>query len=617
MPVRLTFRTKLMGIVGIAAVAFLLLIAASTLIASRVEHQLETIQRRYLPRVELEPQLEAQLERIGRGFQDAVAARDTDALLATRELVARFFAQLAAAGDAVDPAEASALRSAVEDYYAAAHDVSLRLIAGETGETLVDAMTAMQAKQAAASEQLRKTAALERGELAEAFAATARAQATAGRYRLWISVACLGSAVLLCLTLSRGLLRSVAELRAGFLRFGRGDFGTPIRSGSRDELGDLAGQANQMAADLESLTVEHRKAEEKFRGLLEAAPDAMVIADVRGRIVLVNAQTEKLFGYRRDELLDRGLDVLVPKRLRSELSEHRTGYLYDPAVSAPGSGAELYASRKDGVEFPIEISTSPLQLDTEVLVSSAIRDITERRKVEIALKSSNRELDAFSYSVAHDLRAPLRGMNGFSRALLEDYGDKLDDEGKDYLQRICSGAERMGHLIDGLLALSRVTRTDLEREEVNMSRLAEGIVTQLRVGQPDRMVEFKNQDDVVAHGDPRLLRALLENLLGNAWKFTGTRPSACIEFGAAQRSGAMEYFVKDDGAGFDMAYADKLFTAFQRLHSADEFAGTGIGLATVHRIVSRHGGRVWATGAVNGGATFHFTLENAGVRNQS
>jgi signal transduction histidine kinase len=196
---------------------------------------------------------------------------------------------------------------------------------------------------------------------------------------------------------------------------------------------------------------------------------------------------------------------------------------------------------------------------------------------------------------------------------LEDQHAKLDDEGRDYLHRIASGAERMGELIDALLALSRLSRTALHRQPVDLTRMADTIVGQLRSTQPERVVEFVNEAGVVAHGDPPLLRAALENLLGNAWKFTSTRPGARISFGAAsseraEAEGERVYYVRDNGAGFDMAYANKLFVPFQRLHSGDEFAGTGIGLATVQRIVQRHGGRIWAEGAVNRGAEFQFTL---------
>ncbi|NMG07001.1 GAF domain-containing protein [Brasilonema sp. UFV-L1] len=227
----------------------------------------------------------------------------------------------------------------------------------------------------------------------------------------------------------------------------------------------------------------------------------------------------------------------------------------------------------------------------------------------IELQAVNKELEAFCYSVSHDLRAPLRGIDGFSQALLEDYFDLLDTTGQDYLRRIRGATHRMGQLIDDLLNLSRVTRSDMHLETVNLSLLARGICTELQQSQPERQVEFVIQTGLIAQGDSRLLRVLLVNLLNNAWKFTSKHLQARISFGASQsESGKSVYFVRDDGAGFDMAYTNKLFSPFQRLHGMNEFPGNGIGLATVQRIVHRHGGRVWAEGAVEQGATFYFTL---------
>jgi light-regulated signal transduction histidine kinase (bacteriophytochrome) len=247
--------------------------------------------------------------------------------------------------------------------------------------------------------------------------------------------------------------------------------------------------------------------------------------------------------------------------------------------------------------------------------SKVVRDITERRRAEGALahakdaaESANRELEAFSYSVAHDLRAPLRGMNGFAQVLLDTYRDKLDADGKDWLQEITLNAGKMGALIDGLLALARLSRSELHREPVDLSSVARDAAGELSRVEPDRVVEVVVQGGLTADVDPPLVRALLENLLGNAWKFTSKVSAARIELGATEKDGAATFFVRDNGAGFDMAYASKLFAPFQRLHTVDEFPGTGIGLATVQRIVHRHGGRIWAEAAVDGGATFYFTF---------
>ncbi|HJQ29744.1 MAG TPA: ATP-binding protein, partial [Rubrobacter sp.] len=238
-------------------------------------------------------------------------------------------------------------------------------------------------------------------------------------------------------------------------------------------------------------------------------------------------------------------------------------------------------------------------------LENANRDLEETNR---ELEGANRELEAFSYSVSHDLRAPLRSIEGFSQILLEDYAGHLDEEGRGYLGRVRAASRRMALLIDDLLDLSRVTRSEMRRQSVDLSALARGIAEELRKSDPDREVEFEIEDGLVANGDARLLRVALWNLLENAWKFTEKESDPKIEFASTVREGRRVYHVTDNGAGFDQAYSDKLFGAFQRLHASEEFEGTGIGLATVARIVHRHGGEVWARGKVGEGADFYFTL---------
>ncbi len=243
------------------------------------------------------------------------------------------------------------------------------------------------------------------------------------------------------------------------------------------------------------------------------------------------------------------------------------------------------------------------------------RDITERKKAEeelrkrtAELEASNKELEAFSYSVSHDLRAPLRSIAGFSNALLEDYAEKLDEEGKQYLQKIETSSELMGQLMDDLLKLSRVTRSELNFGKVNLSDIAQSVVNELQQAEPKRKIKMSITPDMMVYGDRNLLSLVLQNLLSNAWKFTGKTVEPRIEMGTIEHNGKQTYFVSDNGSGFDMAYTNKLFQPFQRLHKASEFAGTGIGLATVQRIIRRHGGEIWAEGKVGEGATFYFTL---------
>ncbi len=243
-----------------------------------------------------------------------------------------------------------------------------------------------------------------------------------------------------------------------------------------------------------------------------------------------------------------------------------------------------------------------------------LQELNERKRAEQALErrttelaALNDELEAFSYSVSHDLRAPLRSIDKFSEAVLEDHAADLDADGQDYLNRVRAASGRMEALIDDLLTLSRITSSELQREEVDLSAMAKVVTTELQNAQPEREAEFVVEPGVVAEADPHLVRVALDNLMANAWKFTGQQEKARIEFGSAQSDGEQAYFVRDDGVGFDDQFSDKLFVAFQRLHSAD-FEGTGIGLATVQRIINRHGGRVWAESDVGHGATFYFTL---------
>ncbi len=279
---------------------------------------------------------------------------------------------------------------------------------------------------------------------------------------------------------------------------------------------------------------------------------------------------------------------------------------------------ETLRQARDNLEKRVQERTAKLAASN----AEMIREVAERKRAEedsrklntqllqrsAQLEASNKELEAFSYSVSHDLRAPLRGIDGFSQAVLEDYEDKLDESGRNYLQRVRAASQRMSQLIDAMLNLARLTRAEVHTNTFDMSEIAQDILGDLRKQEPEREVECVIAPNLLATADPQLMRAVLENLLGNAWKFTRQQPKPRIEFGHGQYKGQAAYFVKDNGAGFDMAYAHKLFGAFQRLHAYTEFSGVGVGLATVHRIIQRHGGQIWAEGAVNEGASFYFTL---------
>ena len=385
----------------------------------------------------------------------------------------------------------------------------------------------------------------------------------------------------------------------------------------RDEHGQLRGFGKVTRDMTERRRSEQalQASEERFRNVTETANDAIISADNQGKIVYANRAAEQTFDYAREELIGRALTMLIPERFRIAHLEGFQRFLNTGEAHVIGKTLELSGLRKGGIEFPLQISLSSWETGGETFFTGILSDITERKlaEQEISLRNTqldaaNKELEAFSYSVSHDLRAPLRSIDGFSQALLEDCASKLDATERKHLDRIRSATQRMAILIDDLLNLSRVARIEMRREKINLSGLARLIAEDLQKAQPKRQVEFRIEEGLEAMGDPGLLRLVYENLLGNAWKFTSKRQFAQIEVGRTNHNGTRAYVVRDNGAGFDQAYAAKLFGAFQRLHGMNEFPGTGVGLATVQRIIHRHGGIIWAEGAVDNGASFYFTL---------
>jgi PAS domain S-box-containing protein len=370
------------------------------------------------------------------------------------------------------------------------------------------------------------------------------------------------------------------------------------------------------------------RSDARHRAIMEGALDCIITIDGDGRVIEFNPAAERTFGYRKRDVFGRPLaDLIVPPDLRQA---HREGVARHRATGEQrvlGRRIEMRAVRSDGSEFPVELAITKIPGDHDELYTGYLRDVTERKHSEEALRITNAqleqrvnerttelqaavdELEAFSYSVSHDLRAPLRSIDGFSQALVEDVGPLLTPETRTHLTRIRNATQRMGQLIDDLLQLSKVSRGEMTREHVDLADLAGRIANDLS-RRTAHSPAIAMTPPLPAMGDPRLLRILLENLLDNAWKFTSPRSDARIEIGRVDgTNGSTTFFVRDNGVGFDATYADKLFAPFQRLHAVSDFPGTGIGLATVRRIVHRHGGHVWAEGSPGGGACVSFTLE--------
>jgi PAS domain S-box-containing protein len=375
----------------------------------------------------------------------------------------------------------------------------------------------------------------------------------------------------------------------------------------------------------------HRR-EQEFRTLAENSPDIILRYDRDCRRIYVNPAYERDFSVSAANVLGKRPDA--DWRLDTPVTEYMA-CLRLAIQEGEASNIELVSQRAGGRRSTYEVRIVPERdaggeivgalaigrnisalKETEAEIrrlNSELEHRVEIRTRELAaertkLEAANKELEAFSYSVSHDLRAPLRSIDGFSRILLEDYADKLDEEGRENLETVRAASQRMALLIDDMLQLSRITRSEMRRERVDLSAIVREIAAELQRTEPERRVEIVIQPDLFASADGRLVRIVLENLLGNAWKFTGREPEARIEVGRARVPDGPAFFVRDNGVGFDMTYVHKLFGAFQRLHTTAEFPGTGVGLATVQRVVHRHGGRVWADGRPGRGAAFYFTL---------
>lgn len=448
---------------------------------------------------------------------------------------------------------------------------------------------------------------------------------------LLYTVAAILIGILFATLLSRGIITGLNELFSVASDICMGRRNTRVMSLRRDEVGNLGIAFNLM---LDTIEVEERRrceaqqqlgeAEARVRLLLDSTAEGIIGVDLEGFIIFANRAGVERLGYQQErDVLGREIHGLINQG--QEDGGLTMGAAYGAGVAMHQRDALFYC--RGGDSFHAEYWAAPKWSDGEVIGAVlTFFDITRRRETEAELQryrehleervtertaeltALNRELEAFSYSVSHDLRAPLRSIHGFSKILHDKYLDCLDEAGQDYLLRVMRASNRMGELIDDLLVLSRISRGELALATVDVAELARASMRHCREGSDGREVQFHVAEMPAARADRKLLALVLDNLLSNALKFSGTRQPACIEVGAGEFSGRFAYYVRDNGVGFDMRYADKLFGAFQRLHSMDEFEGTGIGLATVQRIIHRHGGEVWAEAEPDKGATFYFTL---------
>lgn len=428
----------------------------------------------------------------------------------------------------------------------------------------------------------------------------------------------------------RRTINSIAALQAGTKIIGSGNLDYNLPANSKDEIGDLSRAFNRMTSDLKTVTaskadlereIEERKkfeealteSEQRYRSLFENMIDGyaycrMIFENNEPRdfvYIAVNKSFERLTGLK--DVTGKKVSEVIPG-IRETNPESFQIY---GRVALTGEPAR-FETYVDQLKIWLLISVYSPERGT---FTAVFENITERKKAEEAvrertteLEATNKELEAFNYSVSHDLRQPLRALDGFSLAVINDYRDKLDDKGKDYLNRVRKASQTMGLLIDDLLKLSRVTRVTMDYNEINLSVLVDAIAEELKTSQPERRVEFVIAPGMKVNGDQPLLIIALKNLLENAWKFSRKTPEARIEVGVVQQAEANVYFIKDNGVGFDMKYANKLFRPFQRLHSGQDYEGTGIGLATVQRIIQRHGGRIWVESEPGKGAAVYFTL---------
>lgn len=615
---RLEFRHRIGLLVTVAALALITVTAVTLILGRRNAEQISGIETRYLPLIELDRDLKSIFAQIPRALEDAATAADEAKLQEADTLEADLIRRLhAGAATIIDNGgDPGALETDLRAYYTIARDVSTSLAAGTEATQLVSKIERMRETQRTFASHLDLATSPDRRRLAAAFSTARATQRTSLQIDILVASIALLAMTVLSLRISRRTVRSLRAVADGVERLARGEFGQEIEVTSDDELGDLAREANRTAVRLREYREQADREDWIKTGLGELAeriageldPDRLAdkamqyLADYVGaRDAAVRAAEE------RSTTDDPGTRVVVRPRDDAQVilvplvHAGRVLRVLELVVSdpPPDRTLDLLSRTRGTIGVALRVAESH-QHAHELLL--------ETQRQASAAQTANKELEAFSYSVSHDLRAPLRAIDGFSQALVEDCADTLPVQGQDHLRRIRAAAQRMAELIDDLLRLSRVSRAEFRRERVDLSAMFISVIGELRRSDPDRIVDVRVASSITAFADPRLIRITLENLVGNAWKFTAKTAAPVIELGVRSEGGERVYFVRDNGAGFDMKYVDRLFGAFQRLHTDKEFPGTGIGLATVQRIIHRHGGRIWVDAAVGEGACFQFTL---------